>query len=910
MARQRKLQVTLILAWLFLALCGAMEARANKLVGVVFDDSGSMRDSYNLPLLGLQMLSSTLDGRQDRLFVARFGWHVGRVVDPRRGPSVGQNVHEVPLTPQDELQRTIDDFRDWRINEGTNTPFAPLTNMLDALVDQAKPGQEVHFIVVSDGEFNPSGLLTPPQLRARFTALRDRLTQKGARLQAHFLLILNNSDRRTVAFAVEQQGVRAELLSIFNGSQTDGSYVVDSFERLRDAMIEIIARVSDTDARRSSSVVERSGQHITMRLPFAVSRVIALSTGQAGALMSRPGDLDVGTRPMINVTRLDTVGGMRVPDTLAAWQSLGQWTFATTQFTPASPLPPGTYLIPFDGPTGNVTMLFRTDVSVGWRLLEQDKELPQRTPDNPAEVEANRELTLDIFVNDRLAGNRIVNLADLPHDAEFIGRLLTPSGATETIPLRLLKSAPARVQGPVTFKELGANRIEVEMRVAGAPSVSSGLIAVNIVPRMDFFVEVNPSIAKGDNRFAVETTAGRTTDDPSIATITLRAVSQGNRSEINIAVRDLPPGVEAIHGDAPLPSEGKTLALEGPTQVDVILRRTAQWTGIQERAPISANIIFEARALKQARGELQATIELSTKVPPAELRKLGHSADPSGETPLTLGISELGRPGTSWTVNLTGTLETPTAENFKVVMPGWLSADVDLGTPRPDGTQSIDITPNQGMCFACSLFLFGQKPHDMELTYRSSDGLQTASIRLPFVLTDQGGGGLGACVFLAILILAFLYAMIALLFWLGAYRFPRRAVAAIEMRGDFEPRGTALNRSNWIGTLLRALLWPARLVRRSGDRRIREERRLEGLRVIANPGGVTLLPAERVWPPFVYDLMGVRLDELSPPVDGQETRPVTLAWGGHLVDYDMRRIVGFWERRSDMQSQMPRFFKK
>jgi hypothetical protein len=594
---------------------------------------------------------------------------------------------------------------------------------------------------------------------------------------------------------------------------------------------------------------------------------------------------------------------------LAAWQSLGQWTFTTTQFTPASPLPPGTHRIPFDGPTGNVIMLFRTDVSVGWRLLDQGKELPQGTPDNPTEVEGNRELTLDVFVNDRLAGNRIVNLADLPRDAEFIGRLIKPSGGTETIPLRF-NSATARIQGPVTFKELGANRIEVEMRVAGAPSVSSGLIAVNVVPRMDFSIEVNPSTAKGDNRFAVETSAGRPTGDPSIATITLRAASQGNRGEINIAVRDLPPGVEAVHGDAPLPPEGKTLVLQDRTQVDVLLRRTAQWTGIQGGAPISANIIFEAKALKQARGDLQATIELSTKVPPVQLINRGHAADPTGETPLTFGISEFGGPGTSWDMALTGALETPKAESFKVTMPGWLGADVRLGAPEADGTQPISITPNQGVCFACSLFLFGQKPYDVEVSFQSPDSLQTASTRLSFVLTDRGGGGLSACVFLAILILAFLYAMIALLFWLGAYRFPRRAVAAVEMRGDFEPRGVALNRHNWVGTVLKALLWPARLVRRSGDRRIREERRLEGLRVIAEPGGVTLLPAERIWPPFVYDLMGIRLDELSPPVDGQPTRPIAVAWGGHLVDYDMRRIIGFWERRGDMQSQMARFFKR
>lgn len=896
------------LLWAALAFIAAGEARAGKLIGVVFDDSGSMKPSYNLPLLGLQMLASTLDGRpgEDRLLVTRFGWHHGSV-DARRGSLIAHNVHETPLSPQAELQATIADFRNWRISPSTGTPYEPLDLMLEALVQQARSGQEVHFVVISDGEFT-TGLKPPAQLRARYLDIRQRLSEKGARLQAHFLLILNASDPGTVAEKVRQQRVRAELLLAFNGGEDAGSYIVDSFDRLREAMIDIIARVSETDPRRSSSVVLRAGQEIVMQLPFAVSRVITLSTGRAGAALPRPKELRVGFGQQVGVTRVDALGDMREADLLPAWQTQGQWAFAGTQFIPSTPLQPGRHIIPFDGQTNDVTMLFRTDVSVGWKLIDGDRELSPSASTDPMVVEAGREMTLDVFVNDRLNGNRIVNLAEMPRDARFVGRLVAPNGEARDIPLRF-DPANARVRGPVRFSEPGKNLIEVKMLVAGAPSTSSGMVAVDVVPRMNFSISVEPSTGGLGNRFSVETTAGSPTGDPRIAKITV-SVDAGPRSgDARVSFRDLPPGVEAVHAGAPMPAAGKDVAFQNRAPFVVELRRTPAWTGVGGGVPISARIGITVEARGRARGTLEATVELVARVLPARLINRGYAGDRTGATPLIIGIAEFGREEKSLDLAVSSALEMPSPEDFKVTMPGWLGAVVTVGAPGPDGAVPVRMTPNAGGCFSCSLYIFGQKRYEARVAFLPRHGLQNAAETVTFELDDTGGGGWYACLWFGIVLFGIFYAIIVLIFLLTAYRFPRAAVVAVETRGDFEPRIVALNQHNWIGTFGRASPGPLRFLLGRNNRRIREKRRIESLRIMAEPGGVTILPSDRFWPEFTYDLMGAPLGEISPIIDGQEVRPISLPWGAHLVDYQTRRVLGFWERRGDVQTRMDRFFK-
>src|ERR1043166_4584912 len=67
----------MILHWacagLLLAACLAPLEAAGRTIGLIFDDSGSMKDNIQLPTFGVQLLVATLDGREghDRLFSIR-----------------------------------------------------------------------------------------------------------------------------------------------------------------------------------------------------------------------------------------------------------------------------------------------------------------------------------------------------------------------------------------------------------------------------------------------------------------------------------------------------------------------------------------------------------------------------------------------------------------------------------------------------------------------------------------------------------------------------------------------------------------------------------------------------------------------------------------------------------------------
>jgi hypothetical protein len=892
----------------------ASETRAGKLIGVVFDDSGSMRPSFHLPLLGLQMLASTLDGRQgqDRLLITRFGWHE-RTIQERRGRSLGPNILEVALAPQSELQATIDDFRDWRLSTSTNTPYQPLDIMLDTVAREAQPGQEVHFVVISDGAFNP-GLPSHGQMRSRFGELRDRLTQKGARLQAHFLLIVNTEG---VAEQVRQQGVRAELLRAFNGADDAGSYVVDSFPALREAMIDIIARISGTDPRRSSSVAIRSGSDVTLNLPFAVSRVIALSVGPHGGGRPVPrGIRDPVGNTAVASTRVDGRGEMLSADSLPAWRAEGRWAFAATQFIPTPFLQPGRHVIPFDGPVSDdVVMLFRTDVAVGWRLLDGDGELRSPATGQAIVVPAERDVTLDVFVRDKLNGDRIVNMAEMPADAEFEALIIEPSGRRRAIRLQL-DLDNARVRGLVRFTEPGPTRIQVEMRAAGAPSVSSGLAEIEVAARADFSIRVEPSTGGPGNRFGVEVLAGPPVGDPKVATVAV-TLDRGPGSGIAlIAFSNLPVGIEAVHDGTPLPTDGKPIPYRLGQPIDVQLRRTNSWTGHVDGRPLSGRIVVSVSSQQRtgqprARGSLEATIDIGVRIPPVRLVNRGHAGDRSGQTPLPVAIGEFGDDSRRLDLAITGALTPPTPDDvsatFNSRLASLLGTRVITGPAQADGTVPTHVILSHSWCLACLLY-WNQGRYDVLVSYRPSHGRQNAAETVAFVINDNGDVGRSACSILYIVLAVLIYVGIAMLFWLTAYTFPARSTLAVETPRDFEPVFSTLAGTNF--ALGAALLWPLRLARGRSNLRIREERRREGLRMIAEPGGMSILPTDRSWPNLTYEPIGTPLAEASPIIDGQQINPIRVVWATQLIDYTGRRVLSIWQRRSEAEPQFTRLFRQ
>jgi hypothetical protein len=146
-------------------------------VGILFDDSGSMASRIQLPTFGAQLLVSTLDGRngQDRLFTLRLSQAIavmgtggditakdlppgGVTADnvaqwvSRRGPSLAYTAEDIATDAAQ--QATMDKMaRQWA-RAGGNTPYEPVEILLDRLTSETKPGEDAVLVVLTDGQFN------------------------------------------------------------------------------------------------------------------------------------------------------------------------------------------------------------------------------------------------------------------------------------------------------------------------------------------------------------------------------------------------------------------------------------------------------------------------------------------------------------------------------------------------------------------------------------------------------------------------------------------------------------------------------------------------------------------------------------------------------------------------------------
>ena len=930
---------------LILMLClGGGRAEAGKLVGVVFDDSGSMGPSHHLPLLGLQMLAATLDGRQggDRLLVTKFGWLKPQGGEARIGRDIGSNVREIPIGSQDEIQNAVGEFARWPVKHA-DTPYAPLRSMLATLAEQAVGGQEAHLIVITDGAFEPP----PPgqdRVRADFEAARADFERKGVRIRAHFVLIANGqasgpkdgaSLRDRIARqkrSVEEQGVRAELLRTFNGAAQAGSYVVEEFADLRDRMLEIIARVSETDIGHASSVARPSGDHrIALDLPFAVSRVIALSTGPGAAPGGAPSLARLQEiRPLgaggaeggrIDADRIETSGAMAGADTLETWKGQGVLAFRATQLAPRPFLQPGRYAILFDRETDDgLRLLFRTDLNVAWSLKEGEKENEREVarsgePGRTVSVPAARDLTLDVTVRDRnagdqAAGGRIVNFRDFPKDAVFRGHLVDPEGRRTLIPLTLDRDR-ASVRGTVRFPRAGAYRLDVEMTVAGAPSTSSGLFTVEARFPSEFALGIEPPGTGDGQSFTVRTPAGILPpgSDPRIVTLTVTpkdaprdAARSAPAGTVHIGLAGLPDGVEAVHGGTVLGRDGVLVPFRGGQPIPIVLRRTAAWRGYDERGPVTARAVIDVEERGGSGGGVHGTVEIAAVPGEARLTYRGHDGQPAEGVPAPMPIRDLDGRSRTLDFALDGAVVPPKPEDFALELSdglgGWVTAQVQV-TPGAPGTPStIRVPPNTWCPYRC-LLVWRQGPHTATLAYRPGHGLQNAAGTAAFVLDDAGGGGRTVCLWLLLALLV----LIQILGWIGfmafAYRFPKRAVLSIESPNALaEIRRLKAARS----TALRAALWFPRLfvAGRSGLR-IREAHTREGLRLLARPGGVDALPAGKSWPNLKLESIGETLANESPIEPGRRPSPVTLPWGSILIGAQPRRVLGIWQRSGDVQ---------
>lgn len=181
----------------------------NRVVALVFDDSGSMKytrnpatgktmqiDNWKYANYSLQSLAGLL-APEDKLYVTRMS-------DPAK-------VEEIALAP-DKRQSSIRSVQQWVDDGNTPTPFLSVQTAMKHLTDKAKadPDSEFWLVVLTDGVFNDfdptSGQVDDPEgnmkrAREQFLAYRQTMQSYNATTRSALVTIeqyLNEDDKQTM----------------------------------------------------------------------------------------------------------------------------------------------------------------------------------------------------------------------------------------------------------------------------------------------------------------------------------------------------------------------------------------------------------------------------------------------------------------------------------------------------------------------------------------------------------------------------------------------------------------------------------------------------------------------------------------------------------------------------------------
>jgi hypothetical protein len=867
---------------LALAAGAAAPVAHAKVVGLVFDDSGSMLRSYHLPLLGAQLLASSLDGRpsRDRFFAIRLSKFRDRFENSDRstrftympmlpgglrssdiGPDTIDRlvavapdlVERLDITPGEPLQRTIAAIRNWPIDVTTPTPYEPVEMMLDKLARETNVGEDAHLVIISDGSFydDAAGMMASRErLRANYAVWQQRM--KGP-LTVHFLLIKNGptEDRRNeLQRQVDRQGVVAGLIGTF--VPLSRSYSVDGFEDLTNTMIEIMARISATDRDRASAIVRRIGDTVELNVPFSISRIITAGIAEDPNRAARPTGIEGGIRP---AGRIDAGVAMARPDTLARWPRT-RLVGDVSQFLFDEALPRGRHIIRFDGTVGgNVEVLFRSDISLGWslrdsenRTLFRSRDVEQGSIGTPTPAPIGRPLRIDVDVFDRLA-KQMAELSGFPQDAIVELMVRDPNGRDRQ-PQRLgLAPDRSAFTAPITFGQVGDYAISVRMRLPGFVTTETAAINVRAHDRfVDFTIGVDPQgetgrdFRKDDDIDVLTPKAGR---GPAGSLARVRITPSGGQTgELDLSVTGLPPGLEArLDGTAITPGGARhTFQAERPISID--LHRTAQFTGIAQRAIERSEISVAVRAREPHEGAGLKVLRIEPVADPPRFELL------SANAVIQLEELEEGRKPLEFRYrdDVRGPL-TDNAVSLRLAGP-WPVARIvtDRLTDAGGGlyrTAPVVKFPRWPAC--CLIGLFGLGDYRLDI-----DAGPALNGQMPFRIEDRDQWTRWYCWAAVLLVLLVFYFVGFLWYRLTAVHFPARASLMFERNGGNMPDREPLRRNfNW--TSLRALAWPYYLALRKTIRQRFTRSELDLVFEAVTRESTLVWPRGDSWPPFTLN---------------------------------------------------------
>ncbi|MBH0238576.1 hypothetical protein [Methylobrevis albus] len=859
------------LALLLLALVAAFApdpaAARKRLVGIVFDDSGSMDGRFHLAAFGAQVLASSLSP-EDRLFSIRLSEFEAAIeanpalrdrlaaaatypipLAPTITALAGNLVEERPLPGPAAQQALVDAIRDgWTAPPSTDTPFEPLELMLQRLAAETGPEDEAFLIVLTDGKiergtrFRGPDLPRAPDLARLFAHYR---TAMRGRLRADYVLIspAGNASRAFLE-TVNQQAVAATLLGTFNGTANEGLRVVTDTAGLVDAMLDVIARVSSTDRSDRSDFARIDGARILVDSPFSLHRLTVVVDGPADArLPAVAGTSFSGAAPIEIGSR------MAADDVRRNWRSPAR-AARTSRFAFDPALPPGTVTVDFDRPVGaNTLLLFDTQARIELGVVDTGGAPVAPRADGVVEVVAGGAYRIAALLYDRdpaaPRGARRVPFAELPASTAFRGRI---EGAAP-MPLAFARDDGGdRALAPFGTTVPGRMAALAEFSLPGFVIKTARPLVIEVVPPaagLAMTIEPAPDCTACRGGDLVDD--GR---DPAgerrLGTLVIRRSDGGPLGEVRLVPESLPDGLAlvpedrgAVDGPFPLgPGDERRLA---------IVRRP--FTGPPPRGDASLELRLEAVAPLRGSAKVAGSFRVDRSglsLVYAGVDGAGALSDPAPDdvgtqaaaaAPAVLDLDALSR-GIALVFEVRGLFPGERLEAGDVVVPepGWLAATVVV---RPDG-RSVAATVSSARC-ACVLGLlqvFGRLPTGIDAVL-APGGPESARATAPVRAAIDLRTAALDCLLRLLLALAALYALVVGFFVATAYRFPKTAFAEIdrpgpssglparrELRAEPAPRGAAR--------------WHYPLIFRHAHQR----RDVEGLVIEARPNGATLILAD------------------------------------------------------------------
>lgn len=795
----------------------------SRIVGIVFDDSGSMAPHVNLPAFGAQLLISTLDGRvdKDRLFTASLN---------QKNISRQQDIRT-----RDKHQSLINTIRkNWSTADG-NTPYTNVDLMLRKLIEEQKQGEELYFILISDGQFfNPDIELDElhelqDQLAASY---RQMVAAAKGPVRVDYLLIAPGEKSAENIQKIESEGVRSRMLSAFNGAPKDGSYDVTSFSTLLSALKDIIARVSNTDRSVKGSTVQIKDNTVTLTSPFSVSRIITV--GASDNEVGPPKPVETSFQ---SVNQIDLNSRMQGKDQHAGWDRV--FSGLTTHFPLQPALAPGTHSIVYDRLIGDeIFLLFETDATI--RLIITD------ISGNEVNKDAAGNYILTLGGDYKFQAKVYSSIGGMAEPVEF-SSLATDSGFSTivTSPRNALSNFSLKRDEANSFAfvdfvptELGLHSAKGSLRLPGFVSPASLPITYEVKNfNADLDIVIDPTLE--DNGLAIHTVTG-SPDAELIATARIQTSGLNESGEIELELQQ-EDNIYFLGNSNGISLSAADLSITDGEPIEVHIWAKSSWKPRSKTDLLGRKMTLVSKMLPPHLGEQSASFIIKATIPEAQIVPTDHVQDQSGEIPLFISGENLtsnkdeskrGLVGSiGFNYYLSNNIHPAAAENFSVS--GGPSFLVDWSVGYSDN--SINVAPNSIFWCHCFLWLFNGK-HPVEINFTGAQGLQTASSFGDMSLLVQISSKERnlSCLWNLLMMLLVIYLIGWIITCIKTQRFPAHSGLKIQKDNEI-PRYLDLRGTNL--TLLKSLLW----IFRGAPH---EVARLEGLALKARSGGATLLIAE------------------------------------------------------------------